>query len=93
MNVRMYREESNVKKRISTVPFYAGFLVWGAGALDAFITRGSSVVTYTLALIGMVCLLVHYCVKKIEIRLEAVEAESKLLQAPVHQGPGPPPPN
>jgi hypothetical protein len=82
-----------VKKRISTVPLYAAFLVWGAGALDAFITRGNSVVTYTLMLTGMVCLLVYYCVKNIETRLAAVEAEWKLLQAPVHQNPSPPSPN
>jgi hypothetical protein len=62
-----------MRKRLSTLPLSAGFLLWGAGALDGFLNHRSSPTTYTLTLIGLVCLLVYYCVKNIETRLEVME--------------------
>jgi hypothetical protein len=70
-----------VKKRIASIPLYAGFLLWGAGALYGFLNHGTGAATYTLTLLGIVCLLVHHCVKNIETRLEAIETALELSRS------------
>lgn len=70
-----------MKTRIATIPLYAGFSLWGAGALYGFLNHGPSAATYTLSLLGIVCLLIYYCVKNIETRLETIEAALELSRS------------
>ena len=52
-----------MKKPLSSPALYAGFILWGVGALTSFADRQVTPMTYTLELLGLVCILVHYCVR------------------------------
>jgi hypothetical protein len=62
-----------MRKPLSALALYAGFLLWGVGAITSFVNRQSTPMTYTLILLGLVCILVHYCVRNIEARLASIE--------------------
>lgn len=70
-----------MKKRTASIPLYAGFLLWGVGALYGFLNHGADAVTHTLTLLGIVCLLAYYCIKNIEARLEAIETALELSRS------------
>jgi lysozyme family protein len=53
---------------LSALLLYLGFLLWGVGAVTSFINQHSTPVTYTLTLIGIACVLLHYCLRKFEAR-------------------------
>ena len=63
-----------MKKQLSALTLCAGFFLWGVGAVTSFVNNQSTQMTYTLILLGLVCILVHYCVRNIEARLESIEA-------------------
>lgn len=62
-----------MRKPRSALALYIGFLLWGVGAITSFANRQSTPMTYTLILLGLVCVLVHYCVRNIEARLSSIE--------------------
>jgi hypothetical protein len=55
-------------KPLSALFLYVGFLLWGVGAATSFASRQSTPITYALILIGIVCVLLHYCLRHIEAR-------------------------
>jgi hypothetical protein len=57
-----------MRKPLSALLLYVGFLLWGVGAATSFVNRQSTPITYTLILIGIVCVLLHYCLRNIEAR-------------------------
>jgi hypothetical protein len=57
-----------MRKPLSALLLYVGFLLWGLGAVTSFVNRQSTPITYTLILIGIVCVLLHYCLRNIEAR-------------------------
>jgi ABC-type spermidine/putrescine transport system permease subunit II len=62
-----------MRKPLSALPLYVGFLLWGVGAVTSFANRQSTPMTYTLILLGLVCILIHYCIRNIEARLASIE--------------------
>jgi membrane protein DedA with SNARE-associated domain len=57
-----------MRKPLSAIVLYVGFLLWGVGAVTSFVNRQSTSITYALILIGIVCVLLHYWLRNIEAR-------------------------
>jgi hypothetical protein len=57
-----------MRKPLSALFLYVGFLLWGVGAVTSFVNRQSTPITYTLTMIGIVCVLLHYCLRNDEAR-------------------------
>jgi hypothetical protein len=57
-----------MRKPLSAILLYVGFLLWGVGAVTSFVNRHPTPITYTLTVIGIVCVLLHYCLRNIEAR-------------------------
>jgi lysozyme family protein len=57
-----------MRKPLSGILLYVGFLLWGVGAVTRSVNRESTPITYALTLIGIVCVLLHYWLRNIEAR-------------------------
>lgn len=58
-----------------------GFVFWGLGVLDAAMKLDGRVSHYMLVFLGLTCILVSACIKKIEARLSALENDTTTSRA------------
>jgi hypothetical protein len=66
-----------VKVTSSALLLYAGFLLWGLAATYTFYRHKENDLTYVVTLVGIACVLLSFCLGKIEARLDSLEARLK----------------